>query len=422
MKKILGILTVFVACFGFVSEVKASNIGLSSNKTNVNVGSTVTIRVSTNDLIGNFSVTSSNPSVLSGGTNGEWIENDTKLYTFTAKSTGTVRITVLAINVSDGNAQDFSGSKSITINVGNQEIIKKSSNNYLSTLEIEGQQLDNPFTKDNLAYISNVEAGIDKINIKATLEDNKASIKGDGEINVQEGENKIDIVVTAEDGTTRVYTLTVNVKEFNPIVVKINGKKYTVVRNKKNIISPVNYEETTIKINKEEVPAYKSKITGYTLIALKDEKGTQNFYIYKDKKFTLYKEYTFNKIMLCPLKLNKIPSGYFKTSITFNNGKINAYKLKENSKYALIYAMNVETGEKHIYMYDSKEDTVQIYNREELDEKLNIYKIIIASLSGVTFISISIVLIIIINNHKKNHIKTKKIDSKIEDIKVQKVV
>ncbi|MEI3499569.1 MAG: hypothetical protein V8Q71_03665 [Bacilli bacterium] len=57
--------------------------------------------------------------------------------------------------------------------------------------------------------------------------------------------------------------------------------------------------------------------------------------------------------------------------------------------------MNVETGKKHIYMYDKEEDTLQIYNDElndVSDEKIEQYKMLIAGLKwtfSITFLNIN---------------------------------
>lgn len=112
-----------------------------------------------------------------------------------------------------------------------------------------------------------------------------------------------------------------------------------------------------------------------------------------------------------------IPNNYKKTNITYNDEKIVAYKIKASSKYALIYGMNVETGEENIYMYDSKEDTLQIYNTEEIT-KLNEDNILYLKVMfglGILSIILIITIIVILAKNKK---KSKKVNSKeIKNIK-----
>ena len=42
--------------------------------------------------------------------------------------------------------------------------------------------------------------------------------------------NKIEVVVTAQNGSTKTYTIEVTVKDLNPITVQVDGKNYTVVK------------------------------------------------------------------------------------------------------------------------------------------------------------------------------------------------
>ena len=408
-KKTFKALIIIVACFFFQLRVSAGDVSIVTNNRNPSVGSNVVVTVKAPNVAGNFSVTSSNQSVLSGGSSNSWIEGSVT-YTFVAKAAGTATITVKPIDAADYDGNVFSAVKSVTITVGNKTTsssTKKdlSSDNTLSSLSIDGVNLEPAFNKNTTSYNVNLEAGVTKINVKATPNDKSAKVTGIGEIEVSEGNNNIEVVVTAENGSTKTYTITANVKEYDPINVKVENSKYTVVRNIKNVTAPNGYEETKIKIKGEEVPAFKNKMTGYTLVLLKDEKGNQNFYIYKDKKYILYKEYTFNKIILYPMELKKVPKGYKKTKITFNDDKIIAYKKNKKSNYALIYGMNVETGKKHIYMYDKEEDTLQIYNDElndVSDEKIEQYKMLIAGLSGLSVLLFLILIIVIMKNHKHN--------------------
>ena len=425
-KKTFKALIIIVACFFFQLRVSAGDVSIVTNNRNPSVGSNVVVTVKAPNVAGNFSVTSSNQSVLSGGSSNSWIEGSVT-YTFVAKAAGTATITVKPIDAADYDGNVFSAVKSVTITVGNKTTsssTKKdlSSDNTLSSLSIDGVNLEPAFNKNTTSYNVNLEAGVTKINVKAAPNDKSAKVTGIGEIEVSEGNNNIEVVVTAENGSTKTYTITANVKEYDPINVKVENSKYTVVRNIKNVTAPNGYEETKIKIKGEEVPAFKNKTTGYTLVLLKDDKGNQNFYIYKDKKYILYKEYTFNKIILYPMELKKVPKGYKKTKITFNDDKIIAYKKNKKSNYALIYGMNVETGKKHIYMYDKEEDTLHIYNDElndVSDEKIEQYKMLIAGLSGLSVLLFLILIIVIMKNHKHNK-EQKRIRKQIKKERKQK--
>lgn len=409
MKNILKLFLAFIISFVTFSSVKAASISISSSVSSATVGSSVIITVRGNDLAGKFSLTSSNGSVLSGGANSFWMENGSVSYTFKANSAGTATVTLSSLDAADFNGNPFSGSKSVVVTVKNKQVIVLSSDSSLSSLGVENATLSPEFTSGNKEYSVSLEPDTTSINVLATANHGGASVSGAGTREVTDGDNRIEIVVTAENGTTSTYVINANVKEYDPIEVKVKDQSYTVVRKKASLTPPNNYQETTIKINDTDVPAFHSDVTGYTLVALKDNEGNQNYYIYENNEYSLYKEYNFHGIILYPeeLKEKDIPNNYKKTTISYNDSEIVAYKIKKSSKYALIYGMNVETGIQNIYMYDAKEDTIQIYNQEEIEtinEQTNMLMKISIGLGTLSIVLIGIIIGILIKN-KKNHKK-----------------
>jgi len=90
-------------------------------------------------------------------------------------------------------------SKTITVN------IPKSSNNNLSNLKVDGSTIVD-FNKSVTSYdLGNTSST--SITIEATKEDSKASISGLGIKTLDYGTNSFDIVVTAENGTKKTYTI-----------------------------------------------------------------------------------------------------------------------------------------------------------------------------------------------------------------------
>ena len=110
--------------------------------------------------------------------------------------------------------------KSYIINV--VKVYPKSTNNYLSKLEIEGYEID--FDKDTLEYSIKVSSDVETLDITAVAEDSSARVNIYGNSNFKEGENKVTVVVTAEDGSERTYTITVD-KEAKKEVVKEETKE-----------------------------------------------------------------------------------------------------------------------------------------------------------------------------------------------------
>lgn len=97
-------------------------------------------------------------------------------------------------------------------NIENQTIYNGSSNNYLANLEIEGINLNTSFNKENGTYFIEIN-NTSTINITATAEDSEARVYITGNDNIQNGNNKILISVTAENGEVRYYRVFINYKE-----------------------------------------------------------------------------------------------------------------------------------------------------------------------------------------------------------------
>lgn len=428
MKKIGQIIALALTLFCFQFKVHAGDLSIYASTTSVIVGNSVVITVKGNNIAGKLSLTSSNGGILSGGASAFWIDNSTVTYTFKAVSTGSATVTVKPIDVADyNNGSSYTTSKSVTINVRTKPVIVLSGDNNLSNLGIENYSLTPEFNKDTLEYNVELEPDTSKINISATASHGGATIEGAGTREVTDGDNRLEIKVTAENGSSKIYVINAKVKEYNPIEVNINNEKYTVVRKKSLITPPENYTETTVTINEEEIPAYYSEITKYTLVSLKDANGNQNFYIYQNGEYHLYKELTFNQMKICLLDIPQIPDGYSKSTIVYNDENLEAYKRNPNSKYAILYGMNVATGEEHYYSYESSENTLQIYHTEEIDllnEKVEQYVYLIIGLLGLSFIFLIIMLILVFkkgNKPKKEKVKKEKISKEGNEIKVEKV-
>ncbi len=278
-----------------------------------------------------------------------------------------------------------------------------STNNNLSSLSIEGQTITPDFNKDTLKYSTTVDASIEKINITATLEDPTAQIIGIGEQIVTEGLNKFDIVVTSEKGTTKTYTLNITVTDANPIKVTIDNNEYLVLKKLNTLKAPKDCVESKVKINDIEVPSYTCKNTNFTLVGLKDKDGNSNLYIYDKNTYSLYNEINFNSLIIGIIDTDEIIDGYEKMEVIINKNKVMGLKTSANSKYSLIYGINIETGEKNWYMYEETEGTIQKFNNEYqnlIDKKINNAKILIYVFGGITVL-LSILVIALASTKSK---------------------
>ena len=86
----------------------------------------------------------------------------------------------------------------------------KSSDNYLSSLQVEGYTLNPEFDKQTLEYNIKEEVKSDEINIKTKTSNEKANVTGSGKIKIEDSKNEYRVDVTAENGSVRTYIIKLN--------------------------------------------------------------------------------------------------------------------------------------------------------------------------------------------------------------------
>ncbi len=241
-----------------------------------------------------------------------------------------------------------------------------SDNASLASLKISPEQLTPEFDKNIKEYSINVGYDVDRLVVVAIPEDDKSTIRVNGNDLLEEGDNKVIVTVISEAG---------------------------------NII------EYTINTMKESAPE-----EGVDTSPITPDKKHGSFEIVRiaDETFAIYNgKY---KIIEPPAHV-KIPSGYNKTKIILSGTSIPVFALEQlDNEFFLMYAEN-ELGEAGFYSYDKVEKTMQRYTREltpiyepvnDIDEKtmdtkkyrtnLSVTAIIIALLSALcaVFVIISI--------------------------------
>lgn len=352
-----------------------------------------------------------------------------KSYTFTFKvlKSGNTKVSVnsyLAYAFSDLSQLSLTSS-SLSIKLMTQKELEAtySKDNNLKSLSIEGYELTPAFNKDTLEYKVSIPSDVTKINILAEKNDSKASVTGTGEKEVVEGNNRFEIIVTAQNGSEKKYILDIEVEDLNPISVKIGDNNYTVVKRKDILEKPSTFEEATITINGAEVPAFKSEITGFILVGLKDETGKIILAIYDEtaKTYSPYQELHATNLTLYLADFPNDLKGYTKTTQIIKEKEVVVYKYKEDSRFAICYGMNIETGKYEYYKYDTEEGTFQIWDTEEMQDLQNDIKTYqyacVLFLGGLLFAFI-LILCLLKKKHKKSKKakkKEKEVENKFED-------
>lgn len=380
-KRILYILLVGVI-FLIPKNVFALTVSTScSSSSSATLGNTITVTVRGNasdSVMWDLSIgyDSSKLQYIGGNAihyiSDNFSSSTTLTYKFKTIALGSAYVKVANAEVATATGESAStNSGSCNINVVNPApVTPKNSDNNLKSLSVEGVTISPEFNKDTLEYSVTLTSDTTKININAEKNDSKASISGTGEIEVKEGDNKLEIVVTAENGSTKTYIINATVEEKEPIIVKVNKEEYSIIRKKDVLTVPDGYEETTVNINGEEIPAYTNEVTGYVLVGLKDSNNKNAWYIYDQNKltYTKYIELKSEMVRLVILNPKKtdIPYRYYETTFDYNGEQIDGYTFDEGSSFRLIYGLNIITGEKSFYLYDINEKTLQRFYNDQV--------------------------------------------------------
>ena len=223
-------------CIFLMGNIYASSIAVSG-ASSASPGNTVNVSVG-GSFTGKVNVTVSNGY----GNKSIWVENNTVTVPVTVGSSGTTTITAVSDDgTSDSNGNNLGvirGSKSIQIvqptptpaptpttpsnNTNPNSAIKtvtkstsssttstKSSNAYLSKLQINQEGLTPNFNKNKTSYAVTVGENVNDLKVTAVAEDSKSKVAISGNTGLKNGDNKVYITVTAQDGTKKVYTITV---------------------------------------------------------------------------------------------------------------------------------------------------------------------------------------------------------------------
>ena len=444
MKKIKAILLALTLFFGSTLIVNAASLNvneyLSSDKVSIGDTVTVTVKLSSSSSFGaiNYTVTYDSEKLThtSGNLNDVIFatDNTTKsanlTFKFKAKANGNATINFKINEAYDFEENTFSSSnasKTVTIITPEEKKATYSSDNNLSKLGVEGYSITPAFNKNTTTYSLEVENEVTSIKVTGTKSDSKASTKGLGDHSLEEGVNKIEVKVTAQNGNSKTYVINVTRKELAPIIVKVDDVEYNVVRKEELLTEPnTTFTKSTLTLGEENVPSLINEASGITLLGLKDSEGNVTLYEYKDGNYTKYNEIKEANLIIIPIngKIDNM-SYYEETTLDINGVKYIAYT-RDNSFYVL-KGKNIETGEESVYQYNAKDGSIQLFNNKDLMElmaantttekrimKRNIVIIVLALLLVFTYVGILISLINKKNKKKKKKEKKEKIEKEEE--------
>ena len=445
MKKALSIICsimILVMCLIPTQEFYANTLTVSGVPSSVNIGDEFKVNITCPKGVSAYLAVEYDPKIVSfvsgdntnGGnglvyvTGGSWGEDVAKTNTLTFKAIGegTTSIKITSNDATDveGNTIAISGT-SATVTVANQAAVKpeepqKSSDNTLSSLKLSSGTLSPSFKKNTTKYTATVGYDVSKVVVTAKANHSKAvveSVTGNGTVNLKVGENTIQIVVRAENGVKKTYTVVVTRKaqetttppetesetqseSEQPIVNEMlqwNGEQLQAVEEIPADKIPASFESTLLVVNGQQMPGLSFDKGDLKVLYLNNTNNAGSLYVYDEAQQTIYpfikltSEKSYVMVLLPDEQNAPAPEGF--ESCTFSiegKGLVSAYQLKENapagteeledatmsfnlfapetfyaaepkaSDFYLIYCMN-DDGEKGWYMYDSVEETFQRY-------------------------------------------------------------
>ena len=434
-KEFSFVIVLLISLFLGINSVNAASasISVSANTKTVVVGNSVKVTVTvsspysanksglgsweycisydTNVLKLSSSTADANTCVKTGVVSTVGQKSSSETFTFKAIKSGNSKVTVKSYAVYDyyTESQVSTTVGSVAIKTMTQAELEAtySTNANLKNIVVDGYELTPKFAKDVYEYSLEVENEVETVKITAAKEDSTASVNGTGDITLLEGNNKVEIVVTAQKGNRQTYVVNVYRKELDPIDVTVDGTLYNIVRRADVLPEFKTFTPTTVMYEDTEIPALYSEITGITIVGLKDEEGNVYTYVYENNEITyVYVEINNNIFAINPLELpeNDLFASYQVKEITINDAKINAYVIDDDSKYAIVYAQNVETGEINYYSYYMVDGTFQVYDKDLTnfyEKRITNYKYVLIGLIGF----IIILLLILLTRKPKKKIK-----------------
>ena len=303
LKKIFIICTVvFALLLCMTQSVFAASISVTAGQSSVKVGNTVafTITVPPNTQAWTYQVAwSDNLTYVSGDTEPMGFEgNSTRnQLIFKANGEGTGKVWIAGGSYSiDRQPYDASGSATVSIVSASQPsqgydhgdfdddppTPSKSSNNALASLTVSAGELAPAFDPTITDYTLSLPLRTNKITFTATPSDSKATVQGNGEVALRGGENKVAVVVTAEDGSAKTYNITVKVAREPTVFFSLNGESLGVMQDTDGVTPPAGFSPTTVPYSGEELPAWTNAAGQMLLYLVNQDTLAAGFYLYDE--------------------------------------------------------------------------------------------------------------------------------------------
>lgn len=245
----------------------------------------------------------------------------------------------------------------------------KSGNNALSALTVSAGTLTPAFDPAVTEYTLSLPQGTEKLTLTATPSDSNATVQGDGELTLRAGENTLPLVVTAENGDTKTYTVTAKVAQAPTLFLNFSGAKLGVVKDVEGVTPPTGFTAAEpVSQGGDTLPLWVDANGKHTLVYLVDEKGVAGFYLYSRTEGVLSPylplvcggaTYIYTGI---PSEKAAVPGLKAATVEAFSQ-TLSGWRYEDAalSDFLVLYLMD-DGGQYGYYTYDSKNATLQRFS------------------------------------------------------------
>lgn len=390
-KPLVSLALLCAMLFSLLQVSYAAGMSVSAGQSTVSVGRTVafTITVPAGSEAWTYSVAySANLTLESGDLAPMGFEGDnrTNQLVFRANDTGTGSVWISAgsycVRVEGKDKPDdydASGSASVSIVSASTpddsepdytpSTPGKSGNNALSALTVSAGTLTPAFDPAVTEYTLSLPQGTEKLTLTATPSDSNATVQGDGELTLQEGENTLPLVVTAENGDTKTYTVTAKVAQAPTLFLNFSGAKLGVVKDVEGVTPPTGFTAAEpVSQGGDTLPLWVDANGKHTLVYLVDEKGVAGFYLYSRTEGVLSPylplayggaTYIYTGI---PSEKAAVPGLKAATVEAFSQ-TLSGWRYEDAalSDFVVLYLMD-DGGQYGYYTYDTKNATLQRFS------------------------------------------------------------
>lgn len=324
--------------------------------------------------------------------------------TFKALKTGKTSIDCTGYDISDGTNDP----QSMNVNMGNSVVTinakpTASSNNNLSSLSISPGTLSPGFSAGTTSYRAWVSNSTTSVAVSAKAADGKAKVAVWGNTGLSVGNNTITVQVTAENGSKKTYTITVNraagstggntggnapAPDDTPspsptatpepqVTVTLPDDTQLAVSKElpEDVTLPKGFESSQLEVDGQTLPTAVHKEGGLVAVYLAGDEGhPAGFYFYNEKTREVQAmtpvAMSTGKLTLVDLPQELvIPEGYTSTLMELG-GQQHTLLVPDDTEepnHYIVYAMD-EEGKLGLYLYDVEQESFQRYQFTQLGD------------------------------------------------------